>query len=371
MMNFPLNIILYGPPGTGKTFATPILSLCPFATTSLNKSETLGLFWQRNLQNPVTPRIWEAYSERVKNDRIRFVTFHQSYSYEDFVEGISARTASNGAIEYYQKQGVFKKIAAAALSEAMGKGQLAVEKENDPRELNAIFREAHKRATEPPPPAKVSTEQNAERKELEPYVLIIDEINRGNVAKIFGELITLIEDSKRLKLHGAVDPSKGDQPTGAVLPLSGDTLYVPDNLYIVATMNTADRSLIGMDMAMRRRFEFIELPPKPELLPTDRLDDKSTFTLQGFLKALNERIATEDTPDHQIGHAYLLKVDNKAALITVMKNKIIPQLRENLVGRESILQNILSKDSKGTNSLVDKHGRPDEDTLKILDNYPQ
>lgn len=149
-----------------------------------------------------------------------------------------------------------------------------------------------------------------------PYVLIIDEINRGNVAAIFGELITLIEESKRL------GNSEGMTLT---LPYSGDKFGVPNNLYIIGTMNTADRSVEALDAALRRRFTFEEMPPRPDLL-------KGELNLDKVLETINSRIQYLLTPDHRIGHAYLMNggkpMDKIEDVYAAFFNKIIPQLKE-------------------------------------------
>ena len=195
-----LNTILYGPPGTGKTFNTinEALKIVDVDSFETNKNDRT--------------KLKEKFDELVNDKQIRFVTFHQSYSYEEFVEGIRAKTdkANNNTISYTVEPGIFKKICEDA---------------KDTPEAN--------------------------------YVLIIDEINRGNISKIFGELITLIEDTKRIG-------SKDNETLSVTLPYLNEPFSVPNNLYIIGTMNTADRSLALMDTALRRRFEFIEKMPKPE-----------------------------------------------------------------------------------------------------------
>lgn len=350
------NIILYGPPGTGKTFATTLLALFPFSESPVGEVAGAGVAgvaeartrYPDQLQSGLTKEISTEYLQLVDKNQIRFVTFHQSFAYEDFVEGISART-SDGKIEYFNKPGVFKKIAAAALASLLNIG---LADEESPEELKNIFARAHN--------AALHNQIHDYNGNPSPYVLIIDEINRGNVAKIFGELITLIETSKRLKRTPAFEA--GDHPTGARLPLSGDIFYVPENLYIIGTMNTADRSLVGMDMALRRRFHFVELNPRPELL---KRKSGVTILLTNFLNLLNSRVAQFDTPDHAIGHAYFWGVENDQEFLDRMTNSVIPQLRENMIGREGDLQKILSKDGKGADSLVDSHGRRNEKASNI------
>ena len=166
--------------------------------------------------------------------------------------------------------------------------------------------------------------------QLKNYVLIIDEINRGNISKIFGELITLIEPSKRIGV---------DEEIRVKLPYSGDSeepFGVPKNLYIIGTMNTADRSIAQIDTALRRRFVFEEMAPNPSLLNKDKIkvqvskDDETDtgIELDKLLEAINTRIEYLYDRDHTIGHAYLIDVKNLDDLKFAFKNKIIPLLAE-------------------------------------------
>ena len=197
------------------------------------------------------------------------VTFHQNFSYEDFIEGIRP-TLTGSDIAYELRDGIFKCIA------------------------NAAGRQPDQR-----------------------FVLIIDEINRGNIAKVFGELITLIENSRRI--------GRNDQ-TLVTLPYSGRTFGVPDNLYLIGTMNTADRSIQLLDAALRRRFTFLEMMPEPG-------HDEIAKDIEGvdctrMLAAMNERVSVLLDREHQIGHTYLLGVDNMDKLADVFGNRIFPLLQE-------------------------------------------
>lgn len=171
-------------------------------------------------------------------------------------------------------------------------------------------------------------------KEHKRYVLIIDEINRGNISSIFGELITLIETEKRkgIKEHNP-------EFIQVKLPYSDDEFSVPDNLYIIGTMNTADRSVESLDTALRRRFSFIEMQPQPELLVTEHSSkgiithsDKTEINLISILRNINERIEFLIDKDHQIGHSFLIKAKTFDDLKLIFKDNIIPLLEEYFFG---------------------------------------
>lgn len=261
----PTNRILFGPPGTGKTFHTVDRAL-----------ELLDPAFLRE-HAADRPALKQRFDDFVDQGRVRFVTFHQSFSYEDFVEGLRADSdGEGGALRYAVADGVFKQLCATA-----GKAWRAGE---------AV-----------------------------PYVLIIDEINRGNVSRIFGELITLIEPSKRAGAAEALE---------VLLPYSKDPFSVPPNLHLIGTMNTADRSLAGMDIALRRRFEFIETPPRPALLEDVHIEG---VNLGRVLETMNQRIAVLLDRDHQLGHAYFMHLrdgDPLEALARVFRNQILPLLQE-------------------------------------------
>lgn len=246
-----MNTILYGPPGTGKTYSTTLraVQICiPGWHADANEEE-----------------IKAKYEELREEGRISFITFHQSYGYEDFIEGLRPEL-KDGQIHYEVRLGVFRKACKAA---------------------------------------ELSTEN---------HVLIIDEINRANISKVFGELITLLESDKRAGETNAITLK---------LPSSGDSFSVPANLYVIGTMNTADRSIALLDTALRRRFEFEELQPDYTKLSTVEGID-----LGAMLEAINKRIEFLYDRDHTIGHAYLMSVKTIAELDTVFRRKIVPLLQE-------------------------------------------
>lgn len=218
-----------------------------------------------------------AASETV--NRYEFVTFHQAYSYEDFVEGIRPELdKESGELSYSPQDGVFRRICQRA--------------EADPEHRYAIF---------------------------------IDEINRGNVAKIFGELITLIETDKR---------TSGDNGMRITLPYSREPFGVPANLDIYGTMNTADRSIALLDTALRRRFRFKELMPNSsKIAGSDGAgnildEDGKQINLRKLLDAMNHRIRFLLSRDLMLGHAYLCPVTDLTQLKTVFLNQFIPLLQE-------------------------------------------
>lgn len=262
-----LNIILYGPPGTGKTYEALRL-----AVEICDDKRYAG----RDV-------VRERYKALVADGRIRFVTFHPSYGYEEFVEGIRpvlvtpARARAGSAVQYEVRNGAFKQMAMDA-SKSTGSSQQG-------------------------------------------HVLIVDEINRGNVSAILGELITLLEPDKRIG---------GENEVHVQLPYSGEAFALPSNLHVVGTMNTADRSIAFLDTALRRRFEFRELMPDSEVIRA--MVGEAGFIqdvdVAHLLDTLNERLSVLFDRDHQIGHAYLLGVSDLSDLRRRFVEKLIPQVQE-------------------------------------------
>ena len=291
----PRNQILYGPPGTGKTYDT--------LSHALAVVDGVDVDTVREGREEDPEAALERYSElRFKSPaggggrpkgRLAMVTFHQNYAYEDFVEGIRPQ-----------------------LTKAESGGGDVDSAKSGSTELGYELRHGSFRSIcEVADDARKNAEKNSD--ETPPYVLIIDEINRGNIPKIFGELITLIEDSRRL---GAKDETR------VTLPYSGDEFGVPNNLYIIGTMNTADRSIQQLDTALRRRFTFVEMMPEPNhrLVPKD----VDGVNCQEMLRAMNKRIAVLMDREHQIGHTYLFNVRDLADLADRFQNRIFPLLQE-------------------------------------------
>ena len=236
-----------------------------------------------------------------------FVTFHPSFSYEDFVEGIRPESDLEGAqaVRYPLRAGVFKQACERAVQLAGYTGGLAALCDLPAEERRDIFEGAR------------------------PAVIFIDEINRGNVARIFGELITLIERDKRLG---------EDQELIVTLPGSQQRFGVPPNLWIVGTMNTADRSVVAVDIALRRRFAFEECAPEPELLSAvvigDDEEDGASVEVAKLLTTINTRLEALRDRDHRIGHSFFWPMVKTPALRTleelrrVFEDHIIPLLVE-------------------------------------------
>jgi 5-methylcytosine-specific restriction protein B len=183
-----------------------------------------------------------------------------------------------------------------------------------------------------------------DKKNEKPYVFIIDEINRGNISKIFGELITLIEDSKR---EGMLESAS------AILPYSGDKFSVPSNVYILGTMNTADRSIALMDTALRRRFDFIEMMPNSDILREKGADkvvaDGHELDVAAMLDIINERIAFLYDREHTIGHAFFMGLVDEPSiekLATIFRKSVVPLLQEYFYDDYQKIQLVLGDNGK-------------------------
>jgi len=435
-----LNQILFGPPGTGKTYNTinqALAILTPefLAQNSGDDAET-------------RKRLKDEFDRFVTTERVRFVTFHQSFSYEDFVEGLRADSdPETGQVKYPIEAGIFKRICDDARTRpatdlgvranpalwkisiagtgasptksyclANGEARIGWGNTGDLREgyeQNAYYQQlgggdkgtlnyfaeqmavgdillcihsaerigsigvvtSDYRYEQQVPPGVIADYQHvrsvrwlyrdinlsilplndgrqftlktvyamsrftwadllsylqqqgvqpvepvaATAAADEPYVLIIDEINRGNVSRIFGELITLIEPSKR---EGA------DEALSLKLPYSKKPFSVPKNVYLIGTMNTADRSLAGLDIALRRRFVFREMPPRPELLDDVQV---AGLNIGQLLRVMNQRIEVLLDRDHCLGHAYFVPLKEEATierLEVIFRNQILPLLQE-------------------------------------------
>lgn len=314
-MKKALNTIIYGPAGTGKTremlsLATALaigdnqmLKETEFSTLTsrpnLNIKDAKLMDKIKDLNSDIEEIIKnKSYIghlaeldnpiERIQEFRafplVELVTFHPSYSYSDFIEGISPETDSDGNIAYNVKDGIFKNICNRALQ-------------------NPQFN----------------------------YVLLIDEINRGNISSIFGELFTLLEEDKR---KGASSELSINLPYSKDRQNNPQKLIVPQNLFLVATMNTVDKSIALIDVALRRRFDFVELLPDYEVLKEVKTEDG--IKLDQMLKSINDRITVLKNEHYQIGHSYFLprgfNEGNKSLTLnelrSIFTNKIIPLLQE-------------------------------------------
>ncbi|HFT3617770.1 TPA: AAA family ATPase [Klebsiella quasipneumoniae] len=449
---YPLNQILFGPPGTGKTYSTTEMAV-KIADNAWYQQAT-----REHHGNDLRELVKERYKSLVEKQRIMFTTFHQSFSYEDFIEGIRATTdETSGALRYEVVDGIFKQLCLNAEVKTRGSSnqslslngrriwkmslgntldgedyifdeclannyillgwgdsldfsgcttaadiRLRIDEASDnllerseymltavnmfknimqngdiviisdgnhkfraiaeisgdyqflPNDERVGYHQMRKvnwlRTYSPSLPKEQLflkalsqmtlyelRDTSIDREKLSqllapvettdnqalPHVLIIDEINRGNISRIFGELITLLEPDKR---QGAEDART------LVLPYSKQLFSVPKNVYVIGTMNTADKSLIQMDLALRRRFSFTEMPARPELL--------AGITAYGvdaaqLLTRINQRIEALLDSEHMIGHAYFMplkKLDNnadrEACLASIFHDKIIPLLRE-------------------------------------------
>ena len=239
------NIILYGPPGTGKTYNTVVYAI----------SIIYGRPVREVMKENYNDLLEKYHALRTLYGQIEFTTFHQSFGYEEFVEGI-------------------KPVFIQVMNE---RGERSRKEEMVYRVDQGVFRRFCDEAA-----------KNPEEK----YVFIIDEINRGNVSKIFGEMITLIEPTKRI----------GQAEAATVkLAYSQEAFGVPENVYIIGTMNTADRSIAMLDSALRRRFDFIEMMPNPDLLDGVVVDG---VDIKKLILKINKRVEILCDRDHTIAVSY-------------------------------------------------------------------
>ncbi|WP_051205641.1 AAA family ATPase [Butyrivibrio sp. FC2001] len=435
--NFSLNTILYGPPGTGKTYNTVKYAVAICEEQPLSNYDDMDY-----------SEILEKYEWFKTQGRIAFTTFHQSYGYEEFIEGIkpvlSATEEADDSkeIKYDVVPGLFKKfcknastkwvsvgntifsmnekiwkvtvrsnvkkdcfdndyvrvdyniddINAAGFVNDIEVGDIIITTDGSRSTINGIAKvvgeEAYMLKTESDkltrdvkwiakdidenivginsdkilhrmtvarvPHMKVEDlvsvvenvnlydldEVEAEEEVKGPYVFIIDEINRGNISKIFGELITLIEDTKR---------AGADEAMEAILPYSNEPFSVPNNVYILGTMNTADRSIALMDTALRRRFQFEEMMPNAQVLRDIGADKVEDLDVAAMLEKINERISFLYDREHTIGHAFFtgLKDDPTVEkLASIFQRSVIPLLQEYFYEDYQKIQFVLGDNAK-------------------------
>jgi len=360
--NMQRNIILYGPPGTGKTYHTIDLAVKIAAPNSYKPGA--------HKENKI------IYDKLIEKEQIAFTTFHQSMSYEDFIEGIKPQNPDEGeeGIRYEVEPGIFKIICNAAQTPNQTNFNSAYEKlklelvEKETIELKtptnksfsvSLNRNDNLALHTGPDRAKqgvltketIQKQINGEDKffgwegyfqgvinylkdhynyssnettSIENFVLIIDEINRGNIAQIFGELITLIEDDKRQGMEESLK---------VILPYSKQEFSIPSNLFIVGTMNTADRSVEAIDTALRRRFSFIEMSPRYNLKELNY--EVAGYNAGKILETINNRIEKLLDKDHAIGHSYFIIKSQETAeekLLNSFYQNLIPLLQEYFFG---------------------------------------
>lgn len=370
LSNQPLNQILYGPPGTGKTH------------NAINHA--LSIVKGNDLAGMTRMQIKDEFDALISEGQIQFVTFHQSYSYEEFVEGIKP-SVNGGNVEYDIEDGIFKKLCLKAIEKKSFKNFDEIYKDfiDDVTEAGNSLELKSLKQGKPftvkinsngscvaIPKTAIATEMTVTKKVIrnfiengivddwktyttaiadyivktyklqteeedntsKNFVLIIDEINRGNISKIFGELITLIEDSKRI---GAKEELRTKLTYSGA---AGDEMFgVPNNVYIVGTMNSADRSIALIDTALRRRFTFFEYTADSTLLS----EDVEGINLQDLVQMMNSRIEFLLDKDHLLGHAYFINVATKNDLCSAFRNKVIPLLEEYFYGDYEKIQLVL------------------------------
>lgn len=317
------NLILCGPPGTGKTYQTIERAVKIIAPTFSGGHAASK----------------QEFDRLTREKRIAFITFHQSYSYEDFVEGIRPVLGQKrGEPRYECRAGVFKQLAVNALFDCL---EADAARPTEKRYADDEKAEIVQRFL-----AEGGTKQLKPESQWKPYVLIIDEINRGNISKILGELITLIEADKRLR-------QDNENSLIATLPYSGDKFAVPANLFLLATMNTADKSIALVDVALRRRFEFEEIPVDL------RVCQDLTGKMRLAIAQLNLRIALRKDRGHQIGHAYFMAVGDEESFNRTFRRQIIPLLQEYFYNDWEGLRYVLGENSQTEGNFIRKFGGAD------------
>lgn len=433
-MSFDKNMILYGPPGTGKTYSTAIYAVAICDQIDIDTVRSMKY-----------EDVISRYRELLSGGRVAFTTFHQSYGYEEFIEGIKPVMIGNDNIGYSVEDGVFKSFCKGAsipseyevdhsakiwkvilksgesainnsvkqecfnegkimfdwksqeehygsykynqishFCEKMTIGDIVVTKfssdgksidaigvvigdavydENKPSyrwsravrwiecdrvvdifELNAGKFFDNDSLQELKRVNVASLFKLVAPTMLRPvdknYVFVIDEINRGNISKIFGELITLIEDTKREGM---------EEQASAILPYSGDKFSVPSNVYILGTMNTADRSIALMDTALRRRFQFVEMMPDANVLRAIGANRVADLDVAEMLEKINERITFLYDREHTIGHAFFTKLAKSPTIKTlasIFEKSVIPLLQEYFYEDYQKIQLVLGDNGK-------------------------
>ena len=414
-LNHPLNLILHGAPGTGKTYHAINYAL------SIIENRTL-----EELEMEPRDALRHRFNEYLEEGWIQYVTFHPSYAYEDFVEGIKPQTTQQGNVVYEVEDGVFKYISLTAkrhlvevllslipvqevkidydslyssfllylgsddfnsfesrtgkrmlLQKVARNGNLTVRPENSflaytifktklkklyksfqsindikhtQNDINLLLGGVNTRAywsvfneLKKFEPSFVQALMEEDQGDIQlpeegieafdmsnlsevaknragKFVLIIDEINRGDIARVFGDMITLIEEDKR---------ESNPEALKIILPFSKTYFCVPPNLHIIGTMNTADRNVKPLDAALRRRFTFVKQKPTLEVLNQTPI---SGVDLKRMLDKINQRISILLDEDHVIGHSYFLEVNSFAELKSVFANKVLPLLQEYFYG---------------------------------------